>query len=128
MSFRPKEITAKTCYPEIYAMEPAYEKEPGWWKLKWRPIFGPKGTYAVYWMNPFMDHCGRWWKSSRGLGVKWGFHGAHNGWNRSYECFAIEFILLFGSLNFWIKWNYVVHKDGPMDGGEPVPLTLPGAF
>lgn len=120
------EYTSKQLYPEIYAMRPAYECEPGWWKLRWKPIWGR--TWRVYLWRPWKwDRRPRFWLKcfqSGGFGFRWWRDDAHNGWGRSYECLCMEIRIFVLELGFWIKWNYRVMSSGP-GSGTPVPLELP---
>lgn len=118
-----KRLTAKDCYPEIYAMTPMFEKEPGWWKLKWKPIW--RETISAYVRRSY-SHRGRWWHTV-GFGISYRLDGAHNGWGRSYDSFSVDVRFLHWTFSAWIKWNYIVMAEGPSDGGEMVPLTLPSA-
>ena len=34
-------------YDFIYQLKPKYECEPGWWKLRWRPIRRERGTSGL---------------------------------------------------------------------------------
>lgn len=104
-------MSSREPYFEIYEMKPVKEVEPGWWKLRWKPI--RLGTWHFYAFT---------WEKSLGILAYWG--GAHNGWHRSYDRFDLRIGLGFRTYNFWIKWNYIVHKDGPSDVATPRPLTL----
>lgn len=110
-------------YPDIYALTPDYEYEPGWWKLKWKPLW--RKTYSV-WSRKNYTCCGPLWRSMA-LGFRTHEASAHNGWNRSYQSQTLEVFLLFWTVTFWIKWNYRVHKDGPSDvpHDKQYPLVLP---
>lgn len=103
-----------SAYDVIYMLKPIKETEPGWWKLKWKPIF--KQTYSIY----FSSHYNSW-----GFGIDAYEAGAHNGWNRSYDNFIFRIRFWNYSINFWVKWNFIVHEDGPSDMNEKRPLTIP---
>lgn len=113
-----KEYSAKELYPEIYAMKPQYEYEPGWWKLKWKPIW--RGTYAFYKIGRWKWN---WW--SGGFAFQWWREDARNGWGRYYKCFSFRVVFLDWTWGFWIKWDYRVMAKGPGQG-TPVPLDIPG--
>lgn len=105
-------------YHEIYKMKVAYEDlkrgGKGWYKLKWKPIWF--GTYYLWISKPY--------KTYR-LGFE--FHtaySAHNGWGRSYDRIDITISLIFYSLSFWIKYNYIVMASGPSDVKEPKPIDV----
>lgn len=105
-------------YEDIYALKPAYQTEPGYWKLQWRPLW--RKTFSVY--------VSRSW-ASYGLGINWGTWGStHNGWNRSYDRFDFSVRFFQWTINFWIKWNYIVHESGPSDvrAEDRRPLNLEG--
>lgn len=109
--------TERKYYLDIYALKPVKEVEPGWWKLRWRPLW--KKTFSLYSLS---------WERGLGFLLHWGrSNGAHNGWNRSWD--AVDFRLLtpFGAWNGWIKYNYIVHKDGPSDvpDADKAPLEIP---
>jgi hypothetical protein len=101
-------------YEDIYALTPIREVQPDWWKLAWRPLW--RKTFSTYWSG---------W--SRGVGIYAYWERTRNGWGRSYS--RLDFVIStpFGRLNMWLKWNYVVHKDGPFDVAESErrPLSLP---
>ena len=103
-----------TAYDVIYLLKPIKEVEPGWWKLRWRPIW--RHTFSIYTSKNF-----DWFT--------WGFRcvrcDAQNGWNRSYNHFVFDMDFgKLGGLNFWIRWNFIVHQDGPGDVSNPKPLNL----
>jgi len=103
-------------YSWIYKLKPVKEVEPGWWKLRWRPvkntIKNDGGTWNVYFETGVCGGPWRWWGM---LGIQMWKNGAHNGWHRSYDRFDVRIGLLFLVINFWVKWNIIVHKDGPSD-------------
>jgi hypothetical protein len=101
-------------YPEIYAMEPHREVEPGWWSLKWKPI--RKGTFHFYCFT---------WEKNLGLYIR--FNRIQNGWGRSYKRLDFNLGLGFRTYNAWIKYDYLVHKDGPSDvpDQDRRPLNIP---
>lgn len=101
-------------YEDIYELKPVYETDPGWWKLRWRPLW--RKTFSV-WFSRY----------STGLGFRWYRDDARNGWGRSFKRLSFDVLTPFGSINFWIKWNYVVHRDGPSDASPRQPLVLPDA-
>lgn len=47
-----------------------------------------------------------------------------DGWHRSYNHRHVDISFLKWTINFWIKWNYIVHKDGPSDVPNPKPLDF----
>lgn len=97
-------------YDAIYLLKPVHQTEPGWWKLKWRPLW--RQTFSIY-------------RSSMPLlGLYWYRTDARNGWGRSYNHFTINFGLGFVSWSFWIRWNFVVHSDGPSDLNPRRPITV----
>lgn len=103
-------------YDAIYMLKPVREVDTGWWKLRWRPIW--RKTISAYWL---LD------RRAFGLGFRAYPSGAHNGWGRSYS--GATAVLFLGplSFNFWVCWNFVVHKDGPLDMKQPKPLNIPDA-
>ena len=98
-------------YGFIYALPIESEVEPGFFKLKWRPIKHTRetdGTWNIY--------CERYPCSFR----KWGFeswdHGTHGyGHHRSWDGIAYRLCLWWFAIQFWVRWNVIVHKDGPSD-------------
>lgn len=99
-------------YFEIYEMTPVKEVEPGWWRLKWKPI--DYGTYHFYSWS---------WEKAFGLYVT--RDDATNGWGRYYKRLDIRFGLGFRTFNFWIKWDYRVMAEGPLDITPRKPLRIP---
>lgn len=98
-------------YEDIYSLVPDYEIEPGWWKLKWKPL----------WRKTFSIYISRGYRCT-GFGARWYERGAHNGWGRSYNAYQFEFLLFTWTLNFWIKWNYCVMAEGPSDQSPLRPI------
>jgi hypothetical protein len=97
-------------YDWIYKLPIGKEVEPGWYKLKWRPI--RRGTWNM-WINTNKVY--RWnWNFAMGLDIWRG--GAHNGWGRSYDRLDVILHCGYWNINSWIHWNVIVHKDGPQDG------------
>jgi len=109
-------------YDWIYKLPVGKEQknDPGWYRLKWRPV--KRGTCNIY----FTD-CHHSWRTKM-IGVRWGEASAHNGWHRYWDGFYSEFGFYFFILNFWIRWNIIVHKDGPSDVKEKdrKPLNIRG--
>lgn len=105
-----------SAYDVIYLLKPHYETEPNWWKLRWSPIW--RHTFSFYRVGYT-----RWWN--------WGIRSyrcdANNGWGRSYSHWFLDLELAGHSFMFWIRWNFIVHKDGPLDVAEENkrPLELP---
>ena len=103
-------------YDWIYKLKPVKEVEPGWWKLRWRPIKNRidvphnGGTWNIYREQHGWVH--KWWHM---WGIQMWKTGVHNGWHRGWDRFDMR--LGFGPIviNFWIKWNIIVHEDGPSD-------------
>jgi hypothetical protein len=93
-------------YPDIYSLKPDYETEQGWWKLKWRPL----------WKKTFRISLGSW--QHYGLGFRFCFSGAHNGWGRSFDQCWFDFHFLVWELRGWVRWNYIVMAEGPSDMGS----------
>lgn len=111
-----KEYELRGPYAAIYALKPAYEDlkdgGPGWYKLKWRPLWGK--TFQFY-----------FWKFDYGKSrLRVVDYGAHNGWHRSYECKKLELGMFGHTIGFWFAWNFIVHKDGPGDMGFKKPLVI----
>lgn len=93
---------------------PIRQVEPDWYLLKWEPVKG--ATYGLYLIR----------ESRHAPPLLRAYEcGAHNGWGRGYEQAVIEVSLPFGRmLCFWIRWRIIVHKDGPMDWPDRIPLDL----
>jgi len=98
------------------------EKDPGWYKIQWRPI--KNGMYNLYITTKGFFLGKHFIYRGMGFGIRTWPQGVHSGWNRSWKSFHIELNFLFWTLNFWIMWNIIVHKDGPSDWHEKVPLDL----
>lgn len=117
-------------YDWLYKLEVGKEIEPGWYKLKWRPIknsaAGDGGTWNLWFERQKVERflSSGWWGASTFLGFKIYKGGAHNGWGRSWERLDIEIGLLLFTINFWIKWNIHCHKDGPSDTAPMKPLNI----
>lgn len=93
----------------LYKLTPIRETEPGWYKLRWRPI--RNGTWHFY-------KC-KAWPRKWSLGIKIYRGGAHNGWGRAWEDLNIQ--ICFGRLGMieaWIVWNIRVMGEGPGDVAE----------
>jgi hypothetical protein len=109
--------------PDVfYLLRPVYECEPGWWKLRWRPIWGE--TFSVYRDRRWGA---RWWQN-HGLGAHWYWsHDGHNGWGRHFHRVDVYAHLIWWRFNFWIRWNFRVMESGPMDVAkkDQQPLTIP---
>lgn len=103
-------------YDFIYQLKPKYECEPGWWKLRWRPI--RRGTWNV-WARTM----GR---RSFGLGFFWWETGAHNGWGRAWSGRELILRILWWEWSAWIRWNIRVMAEGPLDDEQKRPLNLSG--
>lgn len=102
-------------YEVIYKLKPIKEIEPGWWKLKWRPIFGIDGTW-YFWSGGRFDP---WrWRVCTWRDVY------ENGWNRGYKHFYFDVTLAGHTFDFWVQWDFIVHADGPSDVSVKRPLDL----
>jgi len=111
-------------YEEIYKMKPISEDKEGWCKLMWKPIWF--GTFFIYHEWSFGVMGKRIWHRNPCL-LGFTFYtgnGAHNGWHRSYDMLDISIGLIFVTIRFWIKYNYIVHKDGPSDVSDKKPLII----
>jgi hypothetical protein len=102
-------------YDFIYKLKPAYEDIKdggvGWYKLEWKPI--KMGTWNFYIFSGHKLWSFDIWESN-----------AHNGWNRYWDGLHIRLGLYFIEINFWVRWNICVHKDGPADASIKRPLDL----
>ena len=99
----------------FYELKPDYECEPEWYKLKWRPIW-----YRTIYLHNFKFK--RW--------DKWGARTYRSDWNNGWGryCKVLYIQLSLGKicdLMFWIRWDFSVHKDGPMDVSEKRPIDIP---
>ena len=90
-----------------------------WYKLKWKPIKSKpftdppiKGTWNIY-----ISRGG-----ASGLGFRTYNCDDNHGYGGSYKHKFFEVWLIFCEITFWIKWNIVVHKNGPIDTSTPHPL------
>lgn len=105
-------------YSDIYSLRPLREDPrggTGWYKLQWRPIW--RKTVSVY-LDPYCRQ--------NGIGLTWWRSDAANGWNRSFNCLHVRLVFLIWNIDGWIKWDYIVHKDGPSDSRVQRPLDLSG--
>ncbi len=113
-------------YEYIYKLKPVEEIEPGWYKLRWRPIkhkgFNNTGTWNLYMYRTFMSFRKNMFRFSCYDS------GAHNGWGRSYDGFVVEVTLIWFVIGFWIRWNIKCMAEGPQDIAEEdkKPLDLSG--
>ncbi len=105
-------------YDFIYKMSvgKAVESDLSWYRLKWRPI--KRGTYNFYITNTLPNYM------EKLIGVRIYNAGAHSGRGRSWDGLNVMFGFFFFVINFWIRWNIRVHKDGPMDTEHKKPLLL----
>lgn len=114
---------AHDIYSFIYELPVLYEDlkvgGDGWYRLGWRPIW--KGNFNIYLTNQLW----KWSGSLKFVGFRWYDTGAHNGWNRSWDAKHMELGFFFFTLNIWLIYNVIVHKDGPSDGSKRRPLTIP---
>lgn len=104
-------------YDVIYLLKLDYEEEPDWWKLKWKPMY--RHTYSFYFVKGVHRHS---------TGIRAYRADAKNGWNRSYKHLVISLFFSKWEVTFWIRWNFIVHKDGPGDIRDKRPLILSGDF
>jgi hypothetical protein len=105
-------------YEFIKSLKVEKERAQDWYKLKWRPIKttdSKDGTWNM-WVAKYTPL----------LGLRWYANNADNGWGRRWNEVHVEIGFGFFTICGWIRWNIVVHKDGPMDGYERVPLDLMG--
>ncbi len=109
-----------SAYDVIYMLKPKYEDKirggEGWWKLQWKPIW--KETYSAYLSKGYNS-----WR----LGLFYYNSDARNGWHRSYKHRTFEIYFFKWSFSCWIRYDFMVHKDGPSDMGVSKPLVLPGS-
>ena len=102
-------------YEVIYKLKPVSEVEPDWWRLRWRPIW--KHTFSIYILKSF----------GRNFGFRTYSCDANNGWNRSYRHQFLEIEGFGYRITTWIRWRFIVHKDGPSDVADsdkrPLDLT-----
>ena len=110
-----------TGYEWVYKLKPIKEVEPGWWKLRWRPIKG--GTWNAYSIKHFTR---RYWQT----GLLITRDGVRNGWGRFWESMEIIMALGFIKIHAWIRWNIVVQEHGPDDVAEKDkrPLDVPTKY
>lgn len=97
-------------YDAIYLMKPSKrliynDQETDWYHLKWRPI--RKGTFNIYLKKYYGGHFFK---------VSFAEWDARNGWGRSWK-HRLVFVNFFYTFQFcsWVKWDFIVHKDGPSD-------------
>lgn len=100
----------------FHLLTPVKEIEPGWYKLKWRPI--KNGTY-----NLFITDTRRSW-NTKFLGVMYHNTSAHNGWGRDYDAFSITIGLIFFTITFWLHYNISCMAEGAKDGSQKIPLDF----
>jgi len=91
----------------FHRLKPVKEFEPGWWKLKWRPI--KNGTWNFHWYKilPSSKFC------EFKLLIDW--NGCHNGWGRGYDGFSVEFIFIRWGFKFWLHYNHYCQEGAPLD-------------
>ena len=97
-------------YGFLYDMKPVKEVEPGWFKLRWKPIkhtYPHGGTWNLYTSRLFRGH--------HAIGIICRRSGEHNGWGRSWEDFSITVTLWSTLIEFWIRWRFHIMEEGPSD-------------
>jgi len=102
-----------------YKLKPIKEVEPDWYKLKWKPI--KYGTYNIWFYSAFKSYLPTYL-----IGLRFWTSGYNRGWGKQWKGISVEFGLLFFEIHFWIRWNIIMHKDGPFDCEEKRPLDLSG--
>ena len=102
---------SKGPYEAIKILEPDYETEPNWWKLKWKFLKGK----TVYWYAS---------SSSRSFGASMRRNDWDNGWGRSINGIEIMFCAFKQSLTIGVFYNFIIHKDGPLDAKPKTPLNI----
>jgi hypothetical protein len=116
-----------SCYDVIYKLRPVRECEPGWWKLRWRPIW--RGTFSAYWSAHYpkslKTRCGLCGVAMFGLGFRGRRQDAENGWGRYYKRLDLEIFLLWWTMNLWVRWDFRVMREGPLDMNPRRALDIP---
>ena len=107
-----------TGYEWIYKLRPVREVEPGWWKLRWRPL--KNGTWNLYTTKGYPEY--------RPVGVMIEKGGAYNGWGRRWSQANLRIGLWLLEINLWIRWGITVMEEGPQDVAEEDkrPLSIQG--
>ena len=90
------------------------ETEPGWRKLKWRPI--KNCTYNFYAIRKYSHY--------RPLGVLAAFCPVSN-YGRSYSGFSTRLCLWWVEIEFWVHWNIKVCMNGFTDTEKQRPFVVP---
>ena len=115
-----REMDEKMSYEVIYMLKPKYEDlkrgGAGWWKLQWRPIW--KQTFSAYYER----------RSSSWFSFQLMNWDARNGWHRSYKHRLVFLTIFTFKFAAWVRWDFMVHKDGPSDASEKRPLNINGGI
>lgn len=102
-------------YDVLYMLEPVEEVSPGWWRLRWRPLW--RYTYSAYVIKNL--------RGSWGLGARSYRGDADNGWGRYWKGVTVEVWLLRWTWHAWVRWKFIVMEEGPFDTKERRPLAIP---
>lgn len=107
----------------LYKLKPLYKSEPGWWKLRWRPIKNGTWNVAPCLHNPFREWTSRNW----GFGIVLWRNDERNGWGRSWKDLNLLVHLgRMGTIDIWIHWDIHCMAEGPCDMKDRRPLDIPG--
>ena len=87
----------------FHELTPIKEFEPGWFKLRWKPI--KNGTWNIAFRRSRNE---RYY-------FRVGKCGSHNGWGRSWDGWDIDISLFGFYFLFWIHYNHECLREGPFD-------------
>jgi len=93
-------------YDFITKLPASHESEPGWWKLKWRPIKNGTWNMCLFKGNTHI-------KRFMVYRMDW-----NNGWHRSWNGINLHIRLPGYDFMFWFRWDFLVHENGPSDWKE----------
>ena len=100
-------------YSWLYLLPVGEEFEPGWYRLKWRPIKNGNWNLYTFTQGP------KWWFHRCYLGIKLWDGGTHNGWGRGWDGRILR-------IGFWFYVYRVLDSleySMPQKMGRKIPST-----
>ena len=115
-------IDGKPLKTIIHKLRPVKEIEPGYWKLRWRPIKhtgrfdGGDGTWNMYWSKAWSSH-------PAGLTTYFALPADGCQYGRSSNTMTIRLGLWWGTVEFWVAWGFRASTEEHGDGVDGIDLT-----